>query len=208
MESTAKIAKSAEIPDEELAREAREGSMRAFEELVHRYEHRVHGFVNQFCRNGADAREITQDTFVKAFQSLEQFDVRRNFAAWLFTIARRKCIDWHRAAPAGTRQVGAESMDEIDPAESLARREDGETLWRVARKRLGENQFMALWLHYAEDMEVARIAEVLGKSRTHVKVMLFRARTTLGRELKRGTAAEVRGAGFAPAMAGFANREK
>ena len=65
----------------------------------------------------------------------------------------------------------------------IARREDGQNLWRFARERLGENQFQALWLHYVEDMDTAQIAQVLGKTRVHVKVLLFRARLILGRKL-------------------------
>jgi RNA polymerase sigma-70 factor (ECF subfamily) len=172
------------LSDEELARQTQAGALEAFEELVGRYEGRIHSFVTQFCRNATDAREVTQDTFVKAFQSLEQFDSRRVFAAWLFTIARRKCIDRHRAAPRFSDETVPELLDDADPAELTARHEDGKNLWRLARRRLGENQFQALWLHYAEDMDVARIAQVLGKSRVHIKVMLFRARQILGRELK------------------------
>ena len=87
------------VPDEELARRTQAGSLEAFEQLVYRYEGRVHAFVTQFCRNPTDVGEVTQDTFVRAFQRMEQFDSRRVFAAWLFTIARRQCIDRHRAAP-------------------------------------------------------------------------------------------------------------
>jgi RNA polymerase sigma-70 factor, ECF subfamily len=171
------------VLDEELARQTQAGSLAAFEQLVYRYEHRVHAFIAQFCRNPTDAREITQDTFVKAFQSIAQFDARRVFAAWLFTIARRKCIDRHRAAPPVADALIPEASDDIDPAELFARREEGQNLWRLASKRLGENQFQALWLHYAEDMDVAQIAQVMGKTRVHIKVLLFRARQVLGRDL-------------------------
>jgi RNA polymerase sigma-70 factor (ECF subfamily) len=171
------------ISDEELARETQAGSLGAFELLVFRYEHRVLAFVNQFCRNPADARDLTQDTFVKAFQSIDQFDSHRAFAPWLFTIARRKCIDRHRSAPADADPVLPNLTDDADPSVLAARREDGQDLWRLARQRLSLNQFQALWLHYAEDMDVAQIAQALGKTRVHIKVILFRARQILAREL-------------------------
>ena len=172
--------------DEELARQTQAGSLDAFEQLVDRYEDRVHAFVAQFCRNATDARELTQDTFVTAFQKIVQFDARRRFAAWLFTIARRKCIDRHRAvAPVADDSI-PDQPDESDPSELIARHEEGQNLWRLARERLGENQFQALWLHYADDMNVAQIAQVLGKTRVHIKVMLFRARQILARELNPG----------------------
>src|SRR5882672_3841692 len=84
--------------DEELARQAQAGSLAPFEEVVYRYEGRIYRFVANFCRVEADACEITQETFVRAFQALGQFDARRFFAPWLFTIARRKCLDHHRSS--------------------------------------------------------------------------------------------------------------
>lgn len=171
------------VPDEALARQAQAGSMDSFEELVHRYENRIYVFVTQFCRNAVDAREITQDTFVKASQSIDQFDARRSFAPWLFTIARRKCIDRHRASRPASDDPIPELADDNDPAELLARREDGQNLWRSARRHLGDSQFQALWLRYAEDMDVEQIAQVLRKTRVHVKVLLFRARQILSRKL-------------------------
>jgi RNA polymerase sigma-70 factor (ECF subfamily) len=170
--------------DEELARQTQAGSLVAFEELVYRYEGRIYGFAANVCRNGTDAREVTQDTFVRAFQAIGQFDCRRGFGSWLFTIARRKCIDQFRAAPPISGEAVPEQMDNNDPAELLTRQEERQDLWTLARRRLPESQFQALWLRYAEDMSVARIAQVLRKTQIHIKVLLFRARQTLGRDLR------------------------
>ncbi|HWW01363.1 MAG TPA: sigma-70 family RNA polymerase sigma factor [Candidatus Acidoferrum sp.] len=169
--------------DEELARQAQTGSMAAFEELVSRFEHRIYAFVANSCRHEMDAREVTQDSFVRAFQGLAGYDPDRPFAAWLFTIARRKCIDHHRAKAPPSVETQPDSADPDDPAELLARREDRQNLWNVARRLLPAAQFEALWLRYAEDMGVAQIAQVLRKTQTNVKVLLFRARQALGREL-------------------------
>lgn len=157
--------------------------MIAFEQLVYRYEHRVHAFVTQLCRNATDACEVTQDTFVKASQSMDQFDPRREFAPWLFTIARRKCIDRHRSSPPPAEAELPELPDENDPAELLARHEDRQHLWHLARRCLSENQFQAIWFRYAEDMDVGQVARVLGKTQVHVKVLLFRARQILSAKL-------------------------
>jgi RNA polymerase sigma-70 factor (ECF subfamily) len=155
----------------------------AFEELVYRYEGRIYRFIRNFCRNETDAREVTQDTFVRPCQAIQQFDARRTFAPWLFTIARRKWIDHYRSARPVAEEPVPEQVETDDPAELLARREDGQDLWRRARACLPETQFQALWLRYAEDLSVAAAAQVLRKTQTHVKVLLFRARQTLAREL-------------------------
>ncbi|EEF58630.1 RNA polymerase sigma factor [Pedosphaera parvula] len=172
------------VSDEELARLTQVGSLSAFEKLVYRYEGRIHRFVANLCRNDADAREITQDTFVRAFQAIAQFDLSKKFAPWLFTIARRKSIDHHRATPPMADEPVPDQTDHDDPASQLARKEARQGLWSTARQHLPPLQFEALWLKYAEEMSVEEIAQVLRKTRTHVKVLLFRARTTLGHEIE------------------------
>lgn len=170
--------------DEDLARQSQEGDLAAFEELVRRYENRIYAFIFQACRHDTDAREVTQDTFVKAFAAIGQFDPRRSFASWLFTIARRKGVDCFRARiPAGNDAV-PEELDPDNPAESLARRDEAQALWRRARLLLPDAQFQSLWLRYNEDMDIPEIARVLGKTQTHVKVLLFRARHSLAQELE------------------------
>ena len=167
------------MSDEELARQSQAGSLSAFEKLVYRYEGRIHRFAVNLCRNDADAREITQDTFVRAFQAIGQFNSKKKFAPWLFTIARHKCVDHHRAAPATTDQTVPEQADHEDPASQLSQKEEQQNLWALARQTLPAAQFEALWLKYAEEMSVEEIAQVLRKTQTYVKVLLFRARTNL-----------------------------
>jgi RNA polymerase sigma-70 factor, ECF subfamily len=172
------------MSDEDLARQSQAGDLVAFEELVRRYENRIYSFVFQSCGHDADAREVTQDTFVRAFEAIAKFDPSRPFAPWLFTIARRKGIDCFRARIPGGGESAPEEVDADDPAELLARREEAQDLWRRARACLPDGQFQALWLRYAEDMDVANIARVLRKTQTHVKVLLFRARHKLAEEFE------------------------
>jgi RNA polymerase sigma-70 factor (ECF subfamily) len=172
------------LSDEDLARESQAGSLAAFEELVYRYEKRVLAFVTNYCKNPVDARETTQDTLVRAFQALGSFDSRRSFPAWLFAIARRKCIDRARRDARFDFELPHERADGDDPGRLLARREESQQLWAQARRCLPEAQFAALWLRYAEDMSIADAARTLGRTQTHVKVLLFRARNALARELK------------------------
>jgi RNA polymerase sigma-70 factor, ECF subfamily len=187
------------LSDEELARETQAGSLAAFEALIYRYEHRIYAFVMQYCHNEADAKELTQDTFVRAFQAIGRFVPRGGFGAWLFTIARRKCIDHYRAT---VRTASDEPLPDVpdhdDPSVLLTRQEDRQGLWELARRHLRETQYQALWLRYAEGMSVAGVARVLRKTQTHVKVLLFRARETLRRELKAAQAPDVPAGPAAP----------
>jgi RNA polymerase sigma-70 factor (ECF subfamily) len=172
------------VSDEELARQSQAGSLDAFEELVTRFEGRIFGFAVNQCRHAGDASEVAQETFVRAYQAISQYDSRRPFAPWLFAIARRKCLDSMRAALRHSDETMPELTDLDDPAELLAREEQRRDLWQLARRRLPQAQFQATWLRYVEDMKVADIARVLGTTETHVKVLLFRARNTLAAELQ------------------------
>jgi len=156
--------------------------MAAFEQLVRRYEHRVYGFALRCGGNPAEASEVTQETFVKAYQALAGFDARRGFKPWLLTIARRKIIDRYRVAEPAPAEL-PELIELDNPAEQLARHDDRVEIWRLAELHLPAVQYQVLWLHYVEDLSVRDIARVLQRTATHVKVLLFRARKTLARHL-------------------------
>jgi RNA polymerase sigma-70 factor (ECF subfamily) len=177
-----------QISDRHLVEQAQAGSFPAFEQLVLRYQSRIFQFILQSCRCQEDACELTQDTFVRAFQSLSTFRPAQHFPPWLFTIARHKCIDHYRRPSIRNRvfEPLPEPIDDLDPGELLASAEERRSLWTLAREVLSTLHFQALWLRYAEDMNIAQIAEVLGVSSTHVKVALFRARQALGGHLGKG----------------------
>src|SRR3954469_23765147 len=109
------------ISDQALIAQSIRGSLPAFEQLLSRYEKRVYGFIFQSCRNAADASDLTQETFLRAFQALARFDLRYPFAPWLFSIARRKCIDFHRARKPASDPHIPDLPDLNDPSVLLAR---------------------------------------------------------------------------------------
>lgn len=167
--------------DRDLAQCAQRGDLASYEVLVCRYEARLYGFVLQLSRNEADAREVTQDAFVTAFQKIAQYDAQRSFAAWLFTIARNKCIDRGRRPRFETVHELPEIEDWRDPAALLDQRESEQGIWQFAQRTLSSLQYQAVWLKYHEEMSIADMARVLGKTQVHVKVILFRARAALER---------------------------
>jgi len=170
--------------DEELARQCQAGSLSAFETLVVRNQTGVYRFLLSCTRNEADARDLAQATFVAAYRAIESYRPSLLFAPWLFTIARRKFLDLRRRTrPAIPLAYAEEPMTSCDPAENTADREDRRQLWDRIRGLVSADQFAALWLHYHDDLELKGIANVLGRTQTSVKVLLFRARQTLSRHL-------------------------
>jgi RNA polymerase sigma-70 factor (ECF subfamily) len=130
---------------------------------------------------GTDAEDLLQDTFLRAYANLHRYRRQWRFATWLFTIARRLCINHHRRVqpePAGPELEAAASAEE-EPAEAAMREEQRRSLWAIAARTLSEKEFTALWLHYVEDLPVQEVARVLQQSRVAVKTMMFRARKKL-----------------------------
>lgn len=166
--------------------------MDAFESLVSRHEARIFGFVLRFCRNRADAAEITQDTFVSAYKGLTHYKHKSSFLSWLYTIARRKAIDHHRANPARAETPVSDlrAQESTEAGASAELLEAAEEVWRIARRILPARQFESLWLHYGEQLSIDEAAQVLNVTRTYVKVLLFRARRSLIRHRKNQTATQ------------------
>ncbi|MGA2031754.1 MAG: sigma-70 family RNA polymerase sigma factor, partial [Thermoguttaceae bacterium] len=129
----------------------------------------------------ADAEDLCQDTFLRAYQGLGQYRSRWPFAAWLFTIARRVSINHYRRPRATIDARALEAAQAADPLplEIIIAEESRRRLWDLAAQTLSEEQTTALWLFYVEQMPVEQVAWVLGFSRVAVKTMLFRARRRL-----------------------------
>ncbi|HUS35083.1 MAG TPA: RNA polymerase sigma factor [Verrucomicrobiae bacterium] len=172
--------RSSASPLAELARRAAEGSIDAFEELAIQFEPRIYGFLCRHIGNAHDAQDLTQETFVRAWRGIARFDPNRDFATWIFVIARRAAANHFRS-----RRVHEELTEDfvVETSESTA---DAEGLWRAAKK-LKPNHYEALWLRYAEGFSVAQTAKVMGLTTIHTKVILHRARKELARRIKRET---------------------
>jgi RNA polymerase sigma-70 factor (ECF subfamily) len=175
---------------EDLVRRARTGSSAAFGELVARYESVLFNFLLRRTSSAEDAEEIAQDAFVRAWQKIDSYDARWKFSTWLFTLARRLAATRMRSSSSsdGLSSQGHEALAGVpvhaDPGLDLTRTEERTNLWSIVDRVLDADQRSALWLRYAEDLTVAEIAEVLGRSSVSVRVMLFRARAKLEQHLE------------------------
>ena len=168
--------------DAELARQSAGGVSGAFEELVRRHEARVFGFLRHKTWSVEDAEDLCQKVFVLAFRNIGSYRPEFPFATWLFAIARRQAIAYYRGHKT-SHPIEDEPVDSRTPATRLEESEERERVWTIARDCLSPDQFTALWLMYVEELPVREIAGTLGKSLTHAKVILHRARKSLGPQL-------------------------
>ncbi|HZZ42133.1 MAG TPA: sigma-70 family RNA polymerase sigma factor [Tepidisphaeraceae bacterium] len=165
--------------DEELARQARAGSVASFDELARRVQIPLIGFLERRFPSRQDAEDITQETLIRAYQSLARYQDHRRFRTWVFTIAYRIAVSRGRS-----ERPAIEMADDFpdlreNAHESMDRRESSQRIWAVANAVLTEDQVTALWFYYVEDLPAGDIARVMGRSWVSVKTMLHRARKKL-----------------------------
>jgi RNA polymerase sigma-70 factor, ECF subfamily len=169
----------------DIVQRVRAGDVDAFGQIVKGYERRVFALAVMILRNREGADDVTQDAFVRAFERLDLYDVRRPFYPWLATITVRLSRNWlARHSPGARREtpIQPESSAYASAAPAaldvLVAEDEGRHLWRlVERLPLGERT--AVVLHYRQELSVSEVASAIGVTAGTVKTLLFRARQHL-----------------------------
>jgi RNA polymerase sigma factor (sigma-70 family) len=184
----------------DIVQRVRAGDVDAFGQIVKGYERRVFALAVMILRNREGADDVTQDAFVRAFERLDLYDVRRPFYPWLATITVRLSRNWlARHSPGARREtpIQPESSAYASSAPAaldvLVAEDEGRHLWRlVERLPLGERT--AVVLHYRQELSVSEVASAIGVTAGTVKTLLFRARQHLRASLAGATPSTIRSA--------------
>ena len=154
--------------------------MPSFEELLRRFQVPVLHFL-QGLGPPSEAEDVLQETFLRAYSQLKRYSRRWRFSTWLFTIARRTSINYHRRAlPTADIETIRRAISPLaGPEQRAAAADNRQYLWSVAERVLDKDERTALWLHYVEQTPVQEIAVVLERSAAAVKTMMFRSRQKL-----------------------------
>ena len=169
--------------DQVLARLARAGNLAAFESLLRKWQPPLLRFLQRRVGNRSDAEDLFQETFIRVYQHLADFDERRSFKTWIYTIAWRLTANHLRDQHPRGELTEDHPSPGSSPLDDAAGGELQQALWATARQVLSPAQFDLLWLCYAEDLPPREIAKVTGKSWLAVKTALHRARRTLAPHL-------------------------
>ena len=180
--------------DRELMTRAQAGDMSAFESLVSRHEDKVYGLALRMTRSEADAAEITQDTFLSAYQHLSEFRGEAAFGSWVHRIAannalmrlrRQKVLDIVSDEITGPEFTERGSLAEL-PDSDWSKRADDKVLddelgraIRAATDALPEGYREVFLLKDVEGLSYEEISEMVGISIPAVKSRLHRARLAL-----------------------------
>jgi RNA polymerase sigma-70 factor, ECF subfamily len=178
--------------DAELVLQSQTGDPAAFEELVRHHQHMVHSLTYRMTGSLADAEDLAQETFIRAYEQIGSFRGTSKFSTWLYRIAVNTCLNWRQgearrfrlqtraAEEFFTRQTGGESSS-ADESNEI----------RAALLKLPAKQRAAIVLTIYDGLNHAEAAHVLGCSETTVSWRVFAAK----RKLKHWLTAKGKSAG-------------
>jgi RNA polymerase sigma-70 factor, ECF subfamily len=180
--------------DEELVARSIGGDQDSFNQLILRWERPIYALAYRTIGREEDARDVCQETFLRAFRALPKFRGQSKFSSWLYRIALNLCHDWlrrERRAPTvqppedvdlGEIQASAGPSESI---EALVARQDLARHVERAMAQLPEEQRTAIVLKEYHGLTFQEIADVMGCPLSTVKTRLYQGLTVLRREMAR-----------------------
>jgi RNA polymerase sigma-70 factor, ECF subfamily len=183
--------------DAEVMLRAKAGDQSAFEYLVQKYRRPMVSFMYRMARNAAAAEDLAQEVFLRVYRSRESYEASAKFTTWLYRIATNLAVNHTRDTRHERPEVQV-SLDEPDEelgttlevpdgalnAEQAMVRRERMLAIRKKVEALPEQQRLAVIMHKYQQMDYKQIAEVLKKSESATKSLLFRAYETLREQLK------------------------
>src|SRR5882757_11087414 len=185
---------STQLDDEGLVAKSIGGDADSFNQLILRWERPIYALAYRTIGREEDARDVCQETFLRAFRALPAFRGQAKFSSWLYRIALNLCRDWIRRERRAPIVQTPEDVDLIElaaaaePSESiedLVARKDLTRLVERAMANLPEEQRMAIVLKEYHGLTFQEIAELVGCPLSTVKTRLYQGLTVLRRELAR-----------------------
>jgi len=190
--------------DEELVARSIGGDLDSFNQLVVRWERPIYALAYRVIGREEDARDVCQETFLRAFRAIRGFKGQAKFSSWLYRITLNLCRDWirrQRRTPVFQAPEGQDVADIADRLEApdtledqLARKDLGRAVAR-AMGNLSDEQRSAILLKEYHGLTFQEIADLQGVPLSTVKTRLYQGLSMLRREL------EKRGASAAPGAA-------
>ena len=179
--------------DEELVARSRTGDMDSFNQLILRWERPIYALAYRVIGQEEDARDVAQETFLRAFRALPGFKGQAKFSSWIYRIALNLCRDWIRRK---RRTPVSPLPDDVDISELAAEQGPSESVEDLVARRelsavveeamtlLPEEQRTAVILKEYHGMTFQEIADLQGCPLSTVKTRLYQGLSVLRKHLK------------------------
>jgi RNA polymerase sigma-70 factor, ECF subfamily len=182
-------------PDAALMLRVKDGDIQAFESLVEKYKQPIINLIYRMLHDLEEAEDLAQNVFVRAYRSAGRYEVSAKFSTWLFTIARRLCLNElrrrgrHPAESLEASQEDEQSPRQYEDAKSFAAPDqflhrELEVKIQQAIDELPDKQRIAILMCRADEHSYDEIAKVLECSISATKSLIHRGRETLKQKLK------------------------
>ena len=183
------------LDDQLLIEKLKQGDQGAFSEIVETRKGMVYNTVLGLLQHPEDAEDVTQEVFIKVFESVRQFKGESAFSTWLYRIAVTTALEFLRKKKRKKRFAFITSLfgegdtpvtdppDFVHPGVLLDRRENARVLFKAIQK-LPENQRIAFSLHKVEGLSYQEVADVMETTVSAVESLIHRARQNLRKSLE------------------------
>ncbi len=179
-----------ELSDIEYIHRIRQGDTNAFVYLVRRYQRMIFSLVVKMVGNEAEAEDITQEIFIKVYQSLSKFREDSKFSTWIYRVACNFCFSYLRKSRESVVSLNeeitlvSECSDFEEQLENAAKEERIQWLDAVLNE-LPAEELWVVTLYYKENVSVHEISEITNLSESNVKVKLYRTRKWIKSEMEK-----------------------
>ncbi len=181
--------------DREWAQKAKEGDEAAYQKIVDRYRNSLHYYIGKMVKNRSVVEDLVQETFMKAFDSIESYNTDYAFSTWLYRIAKNHTIDYMRKKklqtlsidePVQTKEgeMQMELPDEQEQTDRSVIRKQRKKIIQQAIDNLPDKYRKVIQLRHMQEKTYDEISEKLDLPLGTVKAHIFRARELLYKALK------------------------
>jgi len=153
--------------------------------LVDKYKSYAYTIALKVVENRAEAEEVAQDGFIKAFHYLKKFNREAKFSTWLYRIVFNTAISYKRKNKQQFQSIENSIIEYSERADSEIEKDDKRIFLDQAMKKLSEADRIAVQLYYIKEYSLEETAEILNQNINTLKVRVHRARQRLANELKR-----------------------
>ena len=183
-----------DFTDEALVVRSRGGDLDSFNQLILRWERPIYAFAYRIIGREEDARDVCQETFLRAFRALPRFKGQAKFSSWLYQIALNLCRDWIRRQRRTRTVQLAEGVDAVvlaaeqgpvESIEDLVSRRELSAVVEGAVALLPEEQRTVIVLKEYHGMTFQEIADLQGCPLSTVKTRLYQGLSVLRRHLEK-----------------------